>query len=147
MAIDEHIIGRVGENHRGALAAQKETMDLLVASVAAQDLVATELPEVANPSDRVAGDRREFEGRRYRSLTQIAREITGAHWSGPRFFGFGKRHGGSGSNRAPALLVGAVEASEITKGKQADESADELARASSKDASKNPHGRRVRCAI
>ena len=29
----------------------------------------------------------EFEGRRYRSLTKIAREITGAHWSGPRFFG------------------------------------------------------------
>ncbi len=29
----------------------------------------------------------EFDGRRYRSLSQIAREITGAHWSGPRFFG------------------------------------------------------------
>ena len=29
----------------------------------------------------------EFEGRRYRSLTKIAREITGTHWSGPRFFG------------------------------------------------------------
>ena len=29
----------------------------------------------------------EFDGRRYRSLTKIAREITGAHWSGPRFFG------------------------------------------------------------
>ncbi len=28
----------------------------------------------------------EFDGRRYRSLTKIAREITGAHWSGPRFF-------------------------------------------------------------
>ncbi len=28
----------------------------------------------------------EFDGRRYRSLSQIAREITGAHWSGPRFF-------------------------------------------------------------
>ncbi len=28
-----------------------------------------------------------FDGRRYRSLTKIAREITGAHWSGPRFFG------------------------------------------------------------
>lgn len=28
-----------------------------------------------------------FEGRRYASLSQIAREITGAHWSGPRFFG------------------------------------------------------------
>jgi hypothetical protein len=28
-----------------------------------------------------------FEGRRYTALSQIAREITGAHWSGPRFFG------------------------------------------------------------
>jgi len=26
-------------------------------------------------------------GRRYRSLSAIAREITGARWSGPRFFG------------------------------------------------------------
>lgn len=29
----------------------------------------------------------EFDGRRYESLSQIARDITGAHWSGPRFFG------------------------------------------------------------
>ncbi len=29
----------------------------------------------------------EFEGRIYRSLSKIAREITGAHWSGRRFFG------------------------------------------------------------
>ena len=29
----------------------------------------------------------EFEGRHYRSLSKIAQEITGAHWSGPRFFG------------------------------------------------------------
>ncbi|SDK65179.1 DUF2924 domain-containing protein [Aliiruegeria lutimaris] len=28
-----------------------------------------------------------WNGRRYRSLSAIAREITGAHWSGPRFFG------------------------------------------------------------
>jgi hypothetical protein len=28
-----------------------------------------------------------FEGRHYDSLSKIAREITGAHWSGPRFFG------------------------------------------------------------
>ncbi|GGE15885.1 hypothetical protein GCM10011529_22880 [Polymorphobacter glacialis] len=28
-----------------------------------------------------------FEGRQYESLSKIAREITGAHWSGPRFFG------------------------------------------------------------
>lgn len=28
-----------------------------------------------------------YEGERYRSLSAIARRITGAHWSGPRFFG------------------------------------------------------------
>lgn len=29
----------------------------------------------------------EYRGRRWSSLSEIAREITGAHWSGPRFFG------------------------------------------------------------
>ena len=28
-----------------------------------------------------------WQGRRHRSLSAIARAITGAHWSGPRFFG------------------------------------------------------------
>lgn len=28
-----------------------------------------------------------YEGKTYRSLSAIARQITGAHWSGPRFFG------------------------------------------------------------
>ena len=28
-----------------------------------------------------------FNGRRYRSLSEVAREITGSRWSGPRFFG------------------------------------------------------------
>jgi hypothetical protein len=32
----------------------------------------------------------EHEGQRYRSLTVIAERITGAHWSGPRFFGLTK---------------------------------------------------------
>ena len=32
----------------------------------------------------------EYDGERYRSLTEIARRITGAHWSGPRFFGLRK---------------------------------------------------------
>jgi len=30
--------------------------------------------------------------RHYRSLSEIAREITGAHWSGPRFFGLTGKH-------------------------------------------------------
>ena len=41
----------------------------------------------------VVADGFEHEGRSYRSLSQIARAITGAHWSGPRFFGLGKANG------------------------------------------------------
>lgn len=33
----------------------------------------------------------EYRGEDYRSLTQIARLITGVHWSGPLFFGISKR--------------------------------------------------------
>lgn len=32
-----------------------------------------------------------MDGRRYASLSAIAKEITGAHWSGPRFFGLAGR--------------------------------------------------------
>ena len=35
----------------------------------------------------VTEDGFEYAGRNYPSLTKIARKITGAHWSGPRFFG------------------------------------------------------------
>ena len=39
----------------------------------------------------VRDDGFEYEGQHYRSLTVIAEKITGAHWSGPRFFGLTKR--------------------------------------------------------
>jgi hypothetical protein len=39
----------------------------------------------------VTDDGFEFQGKTYRSLTKIARHITGAQWSGPRFFGLTKR--------------------------------------------------------
>jgi len=42
-----------------------------------------------------------FEGQHYASLSRIAREITGAHWSGPRFFRV---------KRAPKPFVKALEA-------------------------------------
>ena len=32
-----------------------------------------------------------FDGKTYPSLTAIARRITGANWSGPRFFGLTRR--------------------------------------------------------
>jgi hypothetical protein len=44
----------------------------------------------------VTEDGFEFDGRRYRSLTHISSEVTGTHWSGPRFFGLRKRR----TNRA-----------------------------------------------
>ena len=37
----------------------------------------------------------EWRGSRWRSLSAIAREITGAHWSGPRFFGLNAKGTGS----------------------------------------------------
>jgi hypothetical protein len=39
----------------------------------------------------VLDDGFEYQGERYPSLTQIARRVTGVHWSGPLFFGIGKR--------------------------------------------------------
>jgi hypothetical protein len=37
----------------------------------------------------------DYDGERYPSLTKIAILITGAHWSGPRFFGIRKTGSGS----------------------------------------------------
>jgi hypothetical protein len=39
----------------------------------------------------VTEDGFEYGGKSYSSLTQIAKKITGAHWSGPRFFGLGTK--------------------------------------------------------
>jgi hypothetical protein len=39
----------------------------------------------------VHADGVEWRGRRYKSLSVVAREITGTHWSGPRFFGLARR--------------------------------------------------------
>ena len=42
----------------------------------------------------------EYDGERYRSLSVIAKRITGAHWSGPRFFGLTKKIGASAAAEA-----------------------------------------------
>ncbi len=41
----------------------------------------------------------EWRGQRYRSLSLVARKITGARWSGPRFFGLRQRPAGLYFNR------------------------------------------------
>ena len=48
----------------------------------------------------------EHDGCRYRSLTQIAKRITGVHWSGPRFFGLAKSAGNDGQT-TPSSPAGA----------------------------------------
>lgn len=35
----------------------------------------------------------DWDGKVYRSLSELARTVTGAHWSGPRFFGLKKARG------------------------------------------------------
>ena len=40
----------------------------------------------------------EHDGKRFASLTQIARAVTGTHWSGPRFFGLTRSKGPEGSS-------------------------------------------------
>jgi hypothetical protein len=42
----------------------------------------------------VTKDGFEYTGKRYASLSKIAHAITGAHWSGPRFFGLNRRSPG-----------------------------------------------------
>lgn len=51
----------------------------------------------------VSDDGFEYAGASYASLTTIAKEITGAHWSGPRFFGL------KGA-KAPRVRVGGDDA-------------------------------------
>ncbi len=43
----------------------------------------------------------DHDGKRYRSLSRIAKAITGAHWSGPRFFGLTRA---PGNGDAPGSL-------------------------------------------
>lgn len=42
----------------------------------------------------------QYEGRRYRSLSEIARHITGTQWSGPLFFGLKSRKTTKGAENA-----------------------------------------------
>jgi Protein of unknown function (DUF2924) len=54
----------------------------------------------------VLADGFEWQGRLYRSLSEIAEAITGAHWSGPRFFGLVKR---KPERREPTAIPGSTD--------------------------------------
>lgn len=50
----------------------------------------------------IAGDTYIWSGKHYRSLSQIARAITGTRWSGPRFFGLDRTGASDGMSDASA---------------------------------------------
>ena len=56
-----------------------------------------------------------YAGKSYPSLTSIAQEITGAHWSGPRFFGMVKRVADAG-DKSPRRRPEAHAALEVCHG-------------------------------
>jgi len=53
----------------------------------------------------VTNDGFEYAGKAYASLTKIAHEITGAHWSGPRFFGLHRKQETGRSRSSGGHLV------------------------------------------
>jgi hypothetical protein len=89
--------------HGGLAPATKLRLQGLVAEIEAKGTEAFDPGIVLKPGARLvrewAGQMHtvvvleegfEYDGERYPSLTKIASRITGAHWSGPRFFGIRK---------------------------------------------------------
>jgi len=62
----------------------------------------------------VTEDGFEYAGKAFLSLTKIAHAITGAHWSGPRFFGLIHKPPSSGQLRSDA--TGSLNAQEVANG-------------------------------
>ena len=109
---------RVQEQARGGLSqAAKKTLRTLAGKLATEGAGgALSMAPTIKPGVRLVRDWRgqahsvlvledgfEYQGQRYRSLTEIARRITGAHWSGPDFFGMApvRAKVGSASARRP----------------------------------------------
>ena len=95
---------RLQERAHGGLApATRRKLRSLVAEIEAKGLAVFDPGVALKPGARlvrewagethtviVLEDGFDYDGERYPSLTKIAAKITGAHWSGPRFFGIGK---------------------------------------------------------
>ena len=62
----------------------------------------------------VTEDGFEYAGKSFSSLTKIAHAITGAHWSGPRFFGLIRRQASNGQLGLDA--AGSPDAEELANG-------------------------------
>jgi Protein of unknown function (DUF2924) len=101
------IAWRMQEKAQGGLPPERvRQLDLLAEQLESNGEIELEAPQSFKPGTRlirhwhgkvhcvtVLDEGFEFEQRHYSSLTKIARHITGAAWSGPRFFGLKNRRG------------------------------------------------------
>lgn len=90
--------------HATVAPAIRRRLDTLAGEIETKDAAPFDAAVVLKPGTRlvrewhgrshvviVLEDGFDYDGGRYRSLTQIAKRITGSHWSGPVFFGLKRR--------------------------------------------------------
>ena len=97
-------LGSVGTDVSGKLASGRDAGNFDAGTSTSNSVGRSNLPLIQAPVPRpgtrlvrewngrthivdVSEDGFVFDGKTYRSLSAIAKRITGAHWSGPRFFG------------------------------------------------------------
>jgi hypothetical protein len=104
------IAHRIQEKAYGGLpASTRRLLDKLVKAAIAKPNGRLELPRRIKPGSElvrawkgqthrvtVMADGHTFNGQRYASLSEIATEITGTKWNGPRFFGLRTKAGADG---------------------------------------------------
>ena len=105
MARQEGSLGyKLQEQRLGGISRSTRTLLRQVAARAGEGLDRKPLPRKLTPGTRLVRDWRgvghtvivteqgfEYDGKRWKTLTAVAREITGAHWNGLRFFGLSER--------------------------------------------------------
>lgn len=91
---------RLQEQRQGGLSREAKSLLRQHAKLSVSDNDAAQAPRKLTPGTRLVRDWHgaghtvtvlekgfEYDGRTWRSLTAVAKAITGSHWSGPRFFG------------------------------------------------------------
>lgn len=95
---------KLQEQRLGGLSRSTKSLLRQVAARAGEGASTAPLPRKLTPGTRLVRDWHgdghtvivlargfEYDGKRWRSLTAIAKAITGSHWNGPRFFGLSER--------------------------------------------------------
>lgn len=89
--VDRHLVDRNKRRIQAILETGRNTQDNRDAPLMAGTVLVREHQEREHRVMVLPDGQFEYEGRPYRSLSRIAREITGTAWSGPVFFGLKKQ--------------------------------------------------------